>query len=56
MTAQKKEENADIAKEVKQEVDIMMRLNHPHIIKLIEYFETKDKVGFGATRPPPSTL
>ncbi|KAI9006967.1 kinase-like domain-containing protein [Hyaloraphidium curvatum] len=43
MTAAKKNENADIAREVKTEVDIMMRLNHPHIIKLLDHFETKDK-------------
>ena len=46
MTSQKKTENEEIAKEVKSEVEIMMRLNHPHIIKLLDHFETKDKVRF----------
>jgi len=38
-----KQEALEIDRDVKKEVHVMQNLSHPHIIKLIDTFETKDK-------------
>lgn len=36
---------------VMREIEMVQSLDHPHIVKLIEWFESKDKVGFIRSRP-----
>ncbi len=38
-----KQEALEIAQDVAKELHVMERLNHPHIIRLVDRFETKEK-------------
>ena len=35
---------------VMQEIETLRNLNHPHIVKLIDWFESRDKVRLGMPR------